>query len=106
MLITPKPPAGEEARVENVMNQIQQLFGAVPEGMQLYAISPEILEQRWGGMQYYMRHPRLGQALLAFIRLRVSDRMGAPFCIGMNIHILHQAAGLSLEAIDAGRKDP
>ncbi|MBF0176702.1 MAG: hypothetical protein HQL63_07635 [Magnetococcales bacterium] len=105
MLISPQPPAGEEVRVEAVMNAISDLFGKVPEGMKLFALSPEILEQRWAGMQYYLHHPRLSMGLLAFIRLLVSERMQAPFCIGLNIAIL-QKSGISPGAIDAARRDP
>ncbi|MBF0433907.1 MAG: hypothetical protein HQL77_00890 [Magnetococcales bacterium] len=105
MLITPKPPAGEEHRVAKVLDSIHALFGSVPEGMQLYSISPEVLEHRWAGMQYYIHHPRLGMSLLAFIRLLVSDRMGAPFCIGLNRTILI-SKGITEEAIDVARKNP
>lgn len=105
MLISPKPPKGEEARVEKVLGSIKALFGSVPEGMQLFSLSPEILEHRWEAMQYYIHHPRLGMGLLAFIRLLVSERMGAPFCIGLNTAIL-RSKGISDDAIEAARKNP
>ncbi|MBF0261038.1 MAG: hypothetical protein HQL97_04235 [Magnetococcales bacterium] len=105
MLITPQAPAGEESRVEAVLEAIRAQFGKVPEGMALFAISPELLELRWAGLRYYLSHPRLGMRLLAFIRLLVSERLGAPFCVGMNQAILLHV-GVPLEAIEAARRDP
>ena len=105
MIITPQPPPGEEARVAAIRAEISSLFGHMPAGMELLVMTPEILEQRWATMQYYLRHPRLSMALLAFIRLLVSDRLGAPFCIGMNQAIL-QKKGVAPDAIEAARQDP
>ena len=45
-LITPFVPAGEEQRVEAILDMAREHLGFVPDGLRLYTISPPLLEDR------------------------------------------------------------
>lgn len=101
--VSPDQASGDVAQV---YGQIEQAFGRVPNGMQLFSSSPVLLEQNWRQLGYYMQHPRLSFPLLAFIRMLVSVRHECTYCIGMNESLLINRGGLSAEDVMAAKHNP
>lgn len=104
-LITTIAPDKANGKVAEVYSSISKVFGRVPNAMQVYSSSPELLEMQWGGMTYYLRHPALSFALLATIRMLVSQENKCDYCIGMNGSLLINMAGWSVEQVNATKRD-
>ena len=100
------PVEKASGKVSEIYGQISQVFGRVPNGMQLYSSSPDMLDQQWQGLSYYMKHPTLSFPLLAMIRLLVSERHDCEYCIGMNASLLINVAGLSEDQVLETRRNP
>ncbi len=105
-MISTVSPGQATGSVAQVYGQIEQAFGGVPNGMQLFSASPVLLEQNWQQLGYYMQHPRLSFPLLAFIRMLVSQRHECEYCIGMNESLLVNMGGFALEDVLAARRNP
>lgn len=99
-------PEQASGKVAQIYAQIEQNFGRVHQGFQLYSASPDLMEQLFQQNGYYMRHPTLGFTLLATIRMLVSEQNDCAYCIGFNESMLMERAGLTVEQIAAMRRDP
>ncbi len=102
-IITPEASSG---RTAELYQEIEGAFGRVPAVVQVYGSSPEILAQQWEGIQYYRHHPRLGAALLATIRMLISQANQCDYCVGFNEAMLINHLGQSPEAVAATKQDP
>jgi AhpD family alkylhydroperoxidase len=105
-LIETVHPEQATGTVAEVYRQIGQVLGRVPNGMRLYSASPALLREHWQLLGYYMQHPTLSPALLAAIRLLVSQANDCEYCIDMNAGLLIGMFGLSPEQVAAIRRDP
>lgn len=105
-LIYPQAPAGEEARVAEILGNIEKHVGFVPDGLRLYSISPPLLETFVGNIGYFnMGGSPLPPILTAMIRYHVSWDAGCSFCVDMNEGFLTNM-GVDLDAIRASRNNP
>lgn len=101
-LLNPRPPMGQESRVEAVYQAVQNHIGFVPDGLRLYSLSPPLLETFVGNVSYFNSGERLSPALMAMIRYMVSTEAKCNFCIDMNEGFLTNM-GLDLDAVRAAR---
>jgi len=99
-------PEQASGKVAEIYAQIEQRFGRIHKGFQLYSASPDLLEQLFQQNAYYMQHPTLGFALLAMIRMLVSEQNDCDYCIGFNQAMLIEFGGFSVEQMVATRRDP
>jgi alkylhydroperoxidase family enzyme len=104
VLITPTPPAGEEARVAGILNAVQQNMGFVPDAMRLFGVSPALLETFMTNITYFQNGTRLSPRLTTLIRYLVSSQSNCSFCIDMNEGFLTQM-GEDLETVRSARTD-
>lgn len=105
-LISTVMPTEATGKVAEVYQQITQTFGGVPNAMQLYSGSPELLARQWTDIQYYLTHPTLYPPLLAMIRMLVSKENQCDYCIGFNAGLLINRFNFPQEQILATQKDP
>jgi len=98
-------PGAAQGPVAGIFQEVEQTLGRVPGGMQLYAVSPELLAQQWQVVGYYARHPRLSLALTAAIRLLVSQDNDCDYCIDFNASLLIERCGWTPEQVTAGKRD-
>ena len=101
-LLNPRPPQGQESRVEAVYQAVQSHIGFVPDGLKLYSLSPPLLETFVGNISYFNSGKRLSPALMAMIRYMVSSQAKCNFCIDMNEGFLTNM-GIDLDAVRAAR---
>ena len=99
--------------VESATGEVAQLYedikkglGMVPAPFQALSASPALLKQRLDFIGYYMRHPNLSPALLACIRMLVSQQSHCAYCIGMNAGLLINRLGWTQEQVSATQADP
>ncbi|MDE2089079.1 MAG: hypothetical protein KGJ12_03545 [Gammaproteobacteria bacterium] len=99
-------PDKANGKVAAVYREIEQSFGRVPNALQMYSASPEVLEQQWRYIQYYRQHPRLSAPLLAMVRMLVSQENQCEYCVGFNAAMLISYLGLTPEQVAATKRDP
>ena len=83
-LVQTVSPEQATGKVAQIYGQIEQRFGRVHAGFQLYSASPDLMEQLAAQNGYYMQHPSLGFVLLALIRMLVSERNSCAHCVAFN----------------------
>lgn len=105
-LIETVSPEKATGPVAEVYREITQALGRIPNGMQLFSASPPLLAQNWEQTAYYVRHRVLPPALLAAIRLLVSEANNCDYCIDMNAAMLIELFGLAPDQVTAMRRDP
>lgn len=103
-LVQPRPPAGEETRVQTVLDAVESHLGFVPDALRLYSISPPLLESFVGGVSYFRGGTALSPVLTTMIRYLTSSAEKCRFCIDLNEGFLTQM-GLDLERVRASRQD-
>lgn len=101
--VSPEQATGE---VAEVYRNIEQALGRVPNGMQLFSLSPALLAQNWQQLSYFMQHPNLSPILLTTIRLLVSQANHCDYCIDMNAGMLIGRFGLTPDQVAVIRRDP
>lgn len=104
-LLVPTPPAGEDARVQDVLAMFASQIGFVPDALRLYGISPPLLEAFASSVGYFHGASALPQRLTAMIRYLVSAQAECRYCIDLNEGFLMQM-GAALDDLRAARRDP
>lgn len=103
-LITPRAPAGEEAKVADLLGAMEARLGFVPDALRLYSISPPLLETFIGNVSYFNGGSALDPRLTAMVRYLVSHRADCSYCIDLNETFL-VGMGADLDAVRAARQD-
>jgi alkylhydroperoxidase family enzyme len=104
-LIALTPPEKAEGKLQELYASAEQFFGAVPPNVQLYGVSPDILENQMYSIQYFMKHRTLSAPLLSMIRMLVARACKSEYCDTFNVGVLKRL-GFNAEQIDAARMDP
>lgn len=105
-LLTTQDPKTATGVVAQQYAAITQAFGNVPNAFQLFSTSPTLLTQQWETISYYFTHPTLSGALLATIRMLVSQDNACSYCIGMNESLLINMYHQTPDAVAATKTNP
>lgn len=100
-LITPDRATGVAGEI---FRQVEAQLGQVPLPLQLFGVSPFLLEGQMRNIGHFMQHPRLDAAMLTLLRYLVAEREQCAFCIDFNRSRLLNS-GWSLEQIRGARDD-
>ncbi len=92
--------------VAEIYGEIETTLGHVPEAFRILSASPFLLRQQWDWVQYSMRHPTLSGALLASIRLLISNEHHCSYCIGLNASMLINLYGHTASQVEALKRAP
>lgn len=101
--VTPENATGDVAAI---YDEINTMFGFVPNAIQLDSINPDRLRHHWEGIKQAVVHPTLSQELFTTIRLLGSEIEHCEYCIGLNAGMLMQMHGRSVDDIAAIKADP
>lgn len=104
-LLTPVAPAGDEQRVEAILEMARQHLGFIPDGLRLYSLSPTLLETFFTNVGYFRAGTRLSPVLTTMIRYLISSKSECRFCIDMNEGFLDQM-GVDIDTARAARTNP
>ncbi|MHB1676464.1 MAG: carboxymuconolactone decarboxylase family protein [Sulfuriferula sp.] len=99
-------PENAEGKVKEIYNEIQGAFGTIPNAIQIYSSSPQLLARQWQQVGYYMQHPTLSTTLLAMMRMLISQNTNCEYCVGFNEAMLINMCNLTLDQVAAAKKDP
>jgi len=104
-LIQTVPPEKAEGKLAELYAEVEQIFGMVPNNVQMLGVSPAILENQLQLIEHYMGHPSLSTPFLASVRMLVSKACHSPYCQNLNAGLLMKA-GFTKEQIAAMQADP
>ena len=104
-LIQTVPPEKAEGKLAELYAEVEQLFGMVPNNVQMLGVSPAILENQLQLIEHYMGHPSLSTPFLAMVRMLVSKACRSPYCQSLNSGLLMKS-GFTKEQIAAMQADP
>jgi hypothetical protein len=104
-LIQSVAPEQAEGDMKEAFDFFQQALGTIPAPMAMYSVSPDLFGKQLQSMNYFMKHPTLGFALLSSIRYVVSKAKNYHYCTGFNKAFLEKQ-GLTEAQILALDKDP
>ncbi|WP_291521612.1 hypothetical protein [Acidithiobacillus sp.] len=103
--LTLTKPQSAQGELAELYAAIEKSFGSVPEGLQLFGVSPKLLQIQMQALGYFGQHPSLSGNFLALLRYILSEDGGCQFCIGFNQGLLLNA-GLSAESIARALQNP
>lgn len=104
-LLQTTPPGKAQGQLAELYAEVEQMFGVVPNNVQMLGVSPAILENQLQLIGHYMGHPTLSTPLLATIRMLVSKACHSPYCQAFNTGFLLKT-GFTKEQIEAMQADP
>ena len=93
-------------KVKEVYDQLMKTARVIPRPMQMMSASPDLLAIQVQFLNHYFRHPTLGFALLAHIRLLVSHHFKYPYCVDFNTSLLQMLTDITDEQLEAVKADP
>jgi uncharacterized peroxidase-related enzyme len=105
-LINTVSPEAASGEIAELYAGLEQTMGMVPNAFRLRSASPFLLRNQSAYLGYYMSHPTLSMALLACIRMLVSQKTDCTYCIDFNGGLLINKLGWTPEQLAATRDDP
>jgi uncharacterized peroxidase-related enzyme len=105
-LITTIQPHQAEGKAAEIYNEIQGMFGFVPNAIRLDSINPSHMARHWEGIKDSLGHETLSAKLFTLIRLLVSEATHCEYCVGLNAGILMQMHGMDQAAIARVKQSP
>jgi hypothetical protein len=81
-------PEDAQGEVENAYAFFVKSGMPVPKPLEMVSVSPELIRLQSEMLDYYMKHPSLGFALLTSIRFMVARRYNFKFCTNFNMNFL------------------
>lgn len=104
-MIATVSPQNAAGKVAAIYSQIEGAVGYVPNAMRAYSSSPDVLENVWSQIAYYLEHPSLSFPLAAVIRMLVSEKQQCEYCVGFNEALLINHADWTHEQVADVLKD-
>ncbi len=105
-LITTIEPHQAEGSVARIYNEVQEMFGYVPNGLKLDSINPQQMEHHWSGILATLNHPTLSQTFFTCVRYLVSEAQRCEYCVGINAGLLINMHGVPAETVSGMAADP
>ena len=84
-----------EGEVEEIFKEVESAFGAVTEGISLWALNPKALKFQWESIKEQMDNDEDTQKMYTLIRYIVSEKNHCAYCIGLNGGMLINMYGMS-----------
>lgn len=84
-----------EGEVKEIFKEVESAFGAVTEGISLWALNPKALKFQWESIREQMDNDEDTQKMYTLIRYIVSEKNHCAYCIGLNGGMLINMYGMS-----------
>jgi len=92
--------------VKEIFDEIQVMFGSVPNGIRLWSASPEALRGQWQHIKHRMSKDQENQKLHTIIRYLVSSEGQCNYCVGFNAAMLMNYYGVTQDELIAMNNKP
>ncbi|MBF0145815.1 MAG: carboxymuconolactone decarboxylase family protein [Magnetococcales bacterium] len=105
-LISLQSPETAAKEVAEVFETFKPILGHVPTPLQLFGVSPALVQSMGTQMSYYFfQQKELDPLMLTWIRYLNGRQLECRFCIDMNARFLLEM-GVDQETLEKGREDP
>ena len=105
-LLNTVTPENAQGAVADVYNEINSTWNMVPNPIQLFSVSPELLKNQWEKYKYFDTQEIPSAKLNTMIRLLVSEEAKCDYCIGLNAGMLINMFGMSGAEVQQLKADP
>jgi len=105
-LLNTVSPENAQGTVADVYNEIYSTWKMVPNPIQLFSVSPEILKNQWEKFKYFDTQEIPSAKLNTMIRFLVSEEAKCDYCIGFNAGMLVNMFEMSMEQVEQLKSDP
>ena len=102
-IVKPEDATGELAEI---YSQIKAFRGRVGNSAQIFSSSPELLKQQMSFIGHYLNHANLSMALLACIRILISDKNNCSYCVDFNSSLLMNLLNWTPKEVETLRANP
>jgi len=92
--------------VKEIFEEIQGIFGMVPNGISIWAANPTALRDQWNHIKETMSKDKESQKLHTIIRYLVSEESNCTYCVGINGSMLMNKFNVSQNELTAMKDDP
>jgi uncharacterized peroxidase-related enzyme len=99
-------PNEAQGRVKKVYDEIQDTFGTIPDGIQLWSVNPKAVEAQWEHIKEVLSMDKDSQKLHTIIRYLMSESNGCEYCIGFNGGMLINMFGMSPQELQTMKEKP
>ncbi len=106
LLTTTVSPENAQGLVADVYSEIEATWKMIPNPIQMYSVSPELLKNQWQKYQYFDSQTTPSAKLNTMIRLLVSKEAQCDYCIGLNAGMLINMFAMSPEEVQLLKTDP
>ncbi|BBP02282.1 carboxymuconolactone decarboxylase family protein [Sulfuriferula nivalis] len=100
--VSPESATGE---IADIYEQTKQRIGYIPNSHVLYSANPLVLRQQAEYIQSIMQHKTLSPALMASIRVLVSQSTQCAYCVDRNTHMLVNYFGWTIDQVAATKEN-
>jgi len=105
-LLTIPTMQSAQGEVKEIFDEIEKMFGRVPNGIRQWSVSPNALKKQWESIKLRLSEDVQTQKLHTIVRYLVSGENECEYCIGFNGAMLMNMFGMSLDKLERLRKDP
>ncbi len=92
--------------VKEIFEEIQGIFGMVPNGISIWSTNPKALKAQWNHIKETMSKDHESQKLHTIIRYLVSEESNCTYCVGINSSMLMNKYAVSQDELTAMKNDP
>jgi uncharacterized peroxidase-related enzyme len=104
-LLTTVSVKDAKGRIKEIYDEIENIWGYVPKGMELWSVNEEAFQMHWSAIKRTMSKSEEDRKLYTMIRFLVSDKNSCSYCSGMNEGILINHFGVNKDALLAMKDD-
>lgn len=92
--------------VKKIFDEMQEIFGMVPNGVRQWSANPQALQAQWEGIKNIMSKSQEEQKLHTMIRYLVSEESSCTYCIGFNAAMLINMFEVSQDELQQLQQNP
>jgi len=105
-LITTVKPEDATGELAELYDEIKAFRGRVGNSAQIFSASPGLVKQQMSFIAHYMNHDNLSMALLACIRILISDKNNCSYCVDFNASMLINLLNWTPKEVETLRSNP
>ncbi len=98
-------PSEAQGEVKEIFQEIEAVFGMLPEGISLWSLNPRALKFQWESIKEVFAKDEDTQKMHAIIRYLVSERNRCEYCVSLNGGMLINMFGMQQEELNTLAKD-
>jgi len=95
-----------DGKVKEIYDEIQNTFGQIPNGIQLWSMDPKALEDQWSHIKETLSMDKDTQKLHTILRFLTAKDVDCKYCVGFNAGMLINMFGMNMDELEGMKKSP